>query len=435
MREVYKAFVERMACPKWLQMSVLAIALLLSATKIQAQMKIGDNPTRINKSSVLELESTNQGFLLPRIGDTAAINLLTPPDATMIYFTDPSNTSHTNAGIYIRKTTGGVPAWFKLAYNAEDRGWTMGGNTIDPSLFPKALLGTLNQRSVNFITNNLVRMTIDSVTGKVTVVDSLTVGGALNVGGRVILGNKLSVADSAMFAAKVTAGKNLSVTDTLFSKVAKFTDSLYLTHLKGGSLLNTVLVQDTVTGTVERRNMPADLFKGWTIGNVDTSSYPTALQRITGQNLNRDTLIIHGATFTAPGVITTGTQPIAGTKVLRDSLLVGGASTDLPNSTLQVGGSVSMNILSVSASTTLNEKHHTVVADGNVVITLPNPVNAKGRIYIIKGSSTVSTSAPVSIVGTVDGTVKTAGDALYIYNAGTVRKLQSNGVDSWFLVN
>lgn len=38
---------------------------------IQAQMKIGNNPTTINANSVLEIESTNKGLLLPRIGLTS----------------------------------------------------------------------------------------------------------------------------------------------------------------------------------------------------------------------------------------------------------------------------------------------------------------------------------------------------------------------------
>jgi hypothetical protein len=50
-----------------------------------AQLKIGDNPTNIQKSSILELESTRQGLLLPRLSDTASINSLTPPDGMIIF--------------------------------------------------------------------------------------------------------------------------------------------------------------------------------------------------------------------------------------------------------------------------------------------------------------------------------------------------------------
>lgn len=433
MRDVYE-IVKKKISPKWLYALLLAMTSLL-ATTTQAQLKVGNNPTRINRSSVLELESTNQGFLLPRITDTTVINGLTPPDATMIYFADPATTNN-NAGIYIRRTIAGVPGWYKLAYNADDKAWTMGGNTVDPSLFPKAMLGTLNQRTLHLVTNNLVRMVVDSASGKISITDSLAVGGPLVVAGKTTLDSTLYVKDTATFADHVIAQKNLQVTDTLVSKVGRISDSLYLTNLKGQSLLTTVLVHDTISGTVERRNLPADVFKGWTIGKVDTTSHATALERISGQDQDMDTLIIHGATMTAPGAITTGKQGIAGTKIIRDSLLVGGASTsETPTSTLQVSGSVSVNIETVAGSVSLTEKQHTIVAEGGAVITLPSPATTKGRIYIIKGAPSVNTSSFVAITGTIDNEVKTAADALFIYNAGTVRKLQSDGVSSWYLIN
>lgn len=424
------------------RMVLLLLPAMLLVLATSAQQKIGLNPTFINKSSVLELEATKQGFLLPRLTDTAAINLLTPPDATMIYFTDGSPTPGPNAGIYIRRTIGAASGWYKLAYNAEDRAWTMSGNSVNPLLFPKAMVGTINQRSLNVITNNLVRIAIDSSSGKVSVTDSLAVGGAFSAAGYATLGGKLSVADSAFFSGHVKAAKNVTVTDTLSSKVAKFSDSLYLTKLKGLSNLTTVLVHDTVTGTVERRNMPSDVFKGWVIGNVDTSSYNTALQRISGTGLNKDTLLIHGATFTAPGIITTGTQPIAGTKVLRDSLLIGGLSTDKPNSTLQVGGSVAMSIVNVPSSITLNESHYTIVANSNTVITLPAADASKGRVYIIKASTdtnastSVDTNRPVSIVGKIDGADATVASPMLLFIPGASVKLQSSGVAAtgWYII-
>lgn len=46
------------------------LALALSATASFAQVEVGDNPTTINPASVLELESTNKGLLMPRISLT-----------------------------------------------------------------------------------------------------------------------------------------------------------------------------------------------------------------------------------------------------------------------------------------------------------------------------------------------------------------------------
>jgi hypothetical protein len=44
-----------------------ALILALVYTNLQAQVKIGNNPTTINANSLLELESTNKGFLPPRV--------------------------------------------------------------------------------------------------------------------------------------------------------------------------------------------------------------------------------------------------------------------------------------------------------------------------------------------------------------------------------
>ena len=44
--------------------------LLASAQFAKAQVKIGENPTEINKASILELESANKGLLFPRVSLT-----------------------------------------------------------------------------------------------------------------------------------------------------------------------------------------------------------------------------------------------------------------------------------------------------------------------------------------------------------------------------
>jgi hypothetical protein len=46
---------------------LLSVLLLLSALYAQAQVKIGNNPSTIDANSLLELESTNKGFLPPRV--------------------------------------------------------------------------------------------------------------------------------------------------------------------------------------------------------------------------------------------------------------------------------------------------------------------------------------------------------------------------------
>src|SRR5688500_4969403 len=52
---------------------------LLLCVYTQAQVKIGNNPNTINANSLLEMESTNKGFLPPRVAlnDASVVNPLT----------------------------------------------------------------------------------------------------------------------------------------------------------------------------------------------------------------------------------------------------------------------------------------------------------------------------------------------------------------------
>ncbi|WP_461117831.1 tail fiber domain-containing protein, partial [Spirosoma jeollabukense] len=59
---------------KALSAAATFVALLSASPAILAQVKVGDNPTTINANSALEVESTNKGLLLPRLGLTATTN-------------------------------------------------------------------------------------------------------------------------------------------------------------------------------------------------------------------------------------------------------------------------------------------------------------------------------------------------------------------------
>ncbi len=50
-----------------LKIILSAFIMLAMNALLVAQVKIGDNPTSINANSVLEIESTNKGLLMPRV--------------------------------------------------------------------------------------------------------------------------------------------------------------------------------------------------------------------------------------------------------------------------------------------------------------------------------------------------------------------------------
>jgi uncharacterized protein (TIGR02145 family) len=70
--------------------------LLLSAALLvigfsNAQVKIGDNPTSLNAASLLELESTTQGLLLPRMTYAQKTAIVTPPAGLQVWCTNCGN--------------------------------------------------------------------------------------------------------------------------------------------------------------------------------------------------------------------------------------------------------------------------------------------------------------------------------------------------------
>ncbi|HWK03249.1 MAG TPA: hypothetical protein VNS58_06440 [Puia sp.] len=94
---------------------ILVAAILCQSARTFAQVKIGNNPTTINADAVLETESTNKGFLLPRIALTAT-NAASPLSANVagmaVYNTATTGSAPYNVspGIYYNNGSG----WVKL---------------------------------------------------------------------------------------------------------------------------------------------------------------------------------------------------------------------------------------------------------------------------------------------------------------------------------
>lgn len=119
-----------------------------------AQIKIGTNGSTIAPSSILELESNNQGLLLPRLTDTVAINTLNPPNGMLIYLTKwPA------VGLYVRKATGWEFLTGSLGGNGTFNNLTVGG-TLTAQNFTGNLIGNASTSTLATTATNALNVNI-----------------------------------------------------------------------------------------------------------------------------------------------------------------------------------------------------------------------------------------------------------------------------------
>lgn len=105
----------------------------------------------------------------------------------------------------------------------------------------------------------------------------------------------------------------------------------------------------------------------------------------------------------------------------------GQTGLNIANSTLQVGGSLSMAIHTTSTNITLTEDHYTVIVTSNLDITLPAASSCKGRIYVLK--NTHSSNVDIS-PNFIDSEGVSRGRIV----RESVTQLQSDG-NNWHQIN
>ncbi len=68
--------------------TLFTLLTFMGLSALNAQVKVGDNPTNVDGSAVLELESSEKGFLPPRLTHTQRDAITTPAVGLLIYNTD-----------------------------------------------------------------------------------------------------------------------------------------------------------------------------------------------------------------------------------------------------------------------------------------------------------------------------------------------------------
>jgi hypothetical protein len=386
----------------------LILLLLTSAVMVNAQLKVGDNPTSIQKSSILELESSRQGLLLPRLADTVAINALTPPNGMIIYLTSDNSLRIRSQG-----------AWKKLASTADAiSNWTLTGNSATDSA--TNFIGTLDGQPLSIKTDNATRMIISS-NGNVGI-GTTTPSATLNVDGTVKLENladgtnelnvlvlnpdgsvykrtmSSSAFENAIKAINGIQKQTLSITAdasttedsvTVENRVADSTIAIHL-PVQNGSSPTKPYGFLTYTDWQKIGNAVQTI----TIGAVASTSNVNGAS-ITADSTSR-TIILHPADATNAGIVTAGTQTFGGHKTFADSVTI--------NNPL-----------------TLNSVANNSSADSVLVIT--NGVVEKRK---------VSESAFGNAIRSINNNRDTA-QTIAFRNSGTDLTVSTNGTDSILL--
>jgi hypothetical protein len=324
---------------------LFAGCLAFGAFSAKAQLKVGDNPTNIQRSAVLELESTRQGLLLPRLTDTTAINALTPPDGMIIYFAD-GVVPGPNRGLYVRK----FGHWEKMADAATaGSNWTLTGNAgTNPT---NNYIGTSDNQALSIRTNATEAIRVTAAGN----VELKTVGAGaatdlevlvLGVGGSVMR----RTMSAAAFTNAISTLNGLTAADqTLvagntgndFNIVSAGSTHTFNIPVQDGTKTNGLLTQADWT----RLN---NAQRAIVIGTFSTTPVPTGLTLDATGNL-----VLHAADATNPGAVSVGAQTFAGVKTFQDNV-VAGANLNVTGATV-LGGTATLNgAATLNSTATLN---------------------------------------------------------------------------------
>lgn len=447
-------------------MNKLLILLLLSVTtsSYAQQLKLGSNPSVIRKSALLELESSSQGLLLPRISDTSSLTLKSSPDGMLIYLTLNNSLAVRSLGKWETPGTGGISS---ITLTGDVTG--TGTGTV-PSIISNRAVTFAKMQNIN--TQKLLGRfgTGAGSTEEVSLDNSLK----LNTGGTLYADSALAIWNAAKLVGMRVSGKTPTA-----GEVLKWNGSVWESNTDNdggatyGTLGNNDISYADVAGSTTRMKIWASPVTGVvTNGPAGTGAHAWSVMAFKGNNggfttqlyFDKNTLALKEWTgITGPlgtaaingwykAIMTNGNTNIsngsvifgnvtsdASTEVGQDNANLFwnntdkrlGVKTNAPLSTLAVDGTFSLPIRSFNGNTTLGESDYTVVKTGNTnsTVTLPNANNRDGRIYVVKragsGTVTINTNG-----GSIDGgtTVSITGT-----NVRSGYVIQSDGTNWWVI--
>jgi trimeric autotransporter adhesin len=384
---------------------LLLIFQLVTIAKLFSQ-NIALNATGIlpDTSAMLDVSSTNKGFLMPRM-TTSQMNAIPLPATGLIIFNTNINMFEVNAG------TPASPSWQALGTTVGN--WLTGGNSGLNS--GQKFIGTTDSVSLRFRTNNTQRMVLDS------------------------LGN-VGIGSSPSFTASPNADK--------FLVDAGATTSYNVITAKGN--VNNYLqfnVQNQSSGASASSDLVATADNGSETTNyvdmgVNGSGYTGGVMGSPDDaylfNIGNNFLVGTGSSSKAIVFMTGGTSQAANERMRIDGTGKVGIGTTSPGSTLDVKGT-----LHLSGSTSGYVGIAPPAAAGSTTYTLPAADGTSGQVLSTNGSGILSwatassgstthtlSSSSNTITSTVNGVTGTASAVNTVANTSSTNTLTTtvNGV-------
>ncbi|GAA0555046.1 autotransporter outer membrane beta-barrel domain-containing protein [Chitinophaga japonensis] len=375
---------------------LLAGCLALCSVTLKAQLKVGNNPTNIQRSAVLELESDRQGLLLPRLTDTVAINAITPapPDGMIIYLSLAPNN-----GLYVRR--GGH--WERLANAAAAASnWGLTGN--DGTNPTNNFIGTSDNAALSIRANNMEAIHVTTAgnvelkqvnTGAATDLEVLVLGAGGSVMRRTMSAAAFTNAISEVNG--LTAATQTFATGTAgndFNITSAGSTHTFNVPVQDGTKTNGLLTQ----ADWDRIN---NAQKEIVIGTFDITPVATGLSLDnTGA---QGSLVLHAADATNPGAVSTGAQTFGGAKTFQDDLVAGNNLAVTNN--LNVSGAATLDgtFTITNALTDAATAENDVLirtATGEVLKKTLNPAAFEGAIQHLGGQTGPDISLETGTTGT-----------------------------------
>ncbi len=112
-------------------------------------------------SAIVDISSQQKGLLIPRLTTTERNGISQPAKALLIYNT-------TTGRFEVNTGSPGAPDWEAIAtieaLSGRQITWNQGGNIL---VADTGLIGSANAKSIGLITNNIMRLYVDSTSGRI----------------------------------------------------------------------------------------------------------------------------------------------------------------------------------------------------------------------------------------------------------------------------